>query len=45
MKWLEAGESCGAVDLGELGYISSAGIYGMVSPTTPGDRQPSGEYP
>lgn len=30
MKWLEAGESCFAVDLGELDYISSAGIRSIL---------------
>jgi anti-anti-sigma factor len=30
LKWLEAGESCFAVDLGELEYISSAGIRSIL---------------
>jgi anti-anti-sigma factor len=31
LKWLEAGESRFAVDLGELEYISSAGIRSILS--------------
>ncbi len=30
LKWLDAGESCFAVDLGELEYISSAGIRSIL---------------
>jgi anti-anti-sigma factor len=30
LKWLEAGENSFAVDLGELDYISSAGIRSML---------------
>jgi anti-anti-sigma factor len=30
LKWLDAGESCFAVDMGELEYISSAGIRSIL---------------